>query len=82
MLRSQHNFNGKKKVFLRVYKQRDKFRYIIEKGTQGKNQVIRDLSSCIIKKCNGYDTIKIEMKNPEKNQHEPIDIVYVPIKKG
>lgn len=41
-----------KNLFLRVQEQHDKFRFIIKKGAQGKNNVIRDLSSCIIKKFN------------------------------
>ena len=39
----------KKNQFLCVYGQRDKFRFIIKKGVQGKHSVIRDLSSCVIK---------------------------------
>ena len=47
MLHIPSNFN-EKKLFLRVYEQRDKFRYVIKKGVQGKNKIIRDLSSCAI----------------------------------
>ena len=41
-----------KNLFLRVQEQHDKFRFIIKKRAQGKNNVIRDLSSCVIKKFN------------------------------
>ena len=40
----------KKGLFLRVYERRDKFRYVIKKGAQGKCKNIRDLSSCVIQK--------------------------------
>ena len=43
-----------KGVFLRVYERKDKFRFLIKKGVSGKNKVLRDLSSCIIRKLNGY----------------------------
>ena len=44
-----------KKLFLHFYEQQDKFRYIIKKSAQGKNQVMHDLSACVIKKFNGYN---------------------------
>ena len=34
---------SKEKLFLRVYEQHNKFRYVIEKGVQGKNEVIQEL---------------------------------------
>ena len=80
MLHSPSNFD-EKKLFLRVYEQRDKFRYVIKKGVQGKNKIIRDLSSCAIKKIYGYNIINAEVKTDEKTLHEPIDIVYIPIKR-
>ena len=59
-------FITKKNLFLQVYEQRDKFRYIIKKGVQGKNKVIRDLSSSVIKKFDSYDILKAEIKGEEK----------------
>ena len=59
-------FITKKKKFLQVYEQRDKFRYVIKKGVQGKNKVIRDLSSSVIKKFDSYDILKAEIKGEEK----------------
>ena len=43
MLHSQSNFD-EKKLFLRVYEQRNKCRYVIKKGVLGKNKIIPDLS--------------------------------------
>lgn len=44
-----------KMLFLHFYEQQDKFQYIIKKCAQGKNQVMHDLSACVIKKFNGYN---------------------------
>ena len=41
-----------------------------------------DLSFCVIKKFNGYNILKAEIKDEEKKVHQPIDIVYNPIKKS
>ena len=70
----------KQGLFLCVYEQRDKFKYVIEKGIQGKNNVIRDFSSCVVKKSNGCDILKAEIKNEEKKLYIPVHIVYVPVK--
>ena len=41
----ENDILSKKNLFLCVYEQRDKFRYyVIKKGVQGKNNVMRDLS--------------------------------------
>lgn len=40
-------------LFLRVYEFKDKFFYLIKQNSQ-KNTVLRDLSSCIIEKFNGF----------------------------
>ena len=61
-----NEFLVKKGFFLRVYEERDKFRYIIEKGVKGKNKIVRDLSSCVIQKFNGCDILKSEIKKEEK----------------
>ena len=75
-------FITKKNLFLQVYEQRDKFRYVIKKGAQGKNKVIRDLSSCVIKKFDSYDILKAEIKGEEKKNHILIDIVYIPVNRS
>ena len=36
--------------------------------------------SSVIKKFNGYDILKAEIKGEEKKQHAPIDIVCIPVK--
>ena len=54
--------------------------YDIKIYVQEKNSVIRDLSPCVIKKFDGYVTLKVEIKAEQKKQHVPIDIVYIPVK--
>ena len=57
----------------------NRFRYIIKKGVRGKNNIIRDLSSCVIQKFNGYEILKHQLKDQEKQFHEPVDIIYKPV---
>ena len=68
-----------KNLFLRVYEKRNKFSYLIKKPPTGKNSVIRDLSSCLIERYNGYQVVKIEKRDCQKSLFEPIDIVYDPV---
>ena len=41
---------------------------------------MRDFSSCVVKKSNGCDILKAEIKNEEKKLYIPVHIVYVPVK--
>ena len=50
----------KNRFFLRVYEIKDKFRYLIKKDSQ-KKKVMRDLSSCITERFNGFDIVKLEL---------------------
>ena len=45
---------------------------------QGKNEVTRNLSSCVLETFNGYETIRNEIVRKEKLDFCPIDIVYEP----
>ena len=36
-------------------------------------------SDCVIQKFNGYEILKTQLKNEDKNCHEPIDIIYEPV---
>ena len=73
-------FDRKKGLFIRVYETRDKFRYLIKKGVHGKNNVVRDLSSCVIKKVNGNEISQDQLKREQKCFLELIDIIYEPVK--
>ena len=65
-----------KNLSLRVYEGRNEFRCVIKKGIQGKSNVQRDLSACIVQKFNGYEILKIQLKDIEKRNREPIEIIY------
>ena len=65
-------------LFLRVFEKRKKFCYLTKKPLKGKNTVIRDLSSCIIQSYHGYQVVKIEKRDCQKQMYKPIDIVYDP----
>ena len=52
---------------------------MIKKGTQGKNNMISDLSSCVVQRFNGYEIIKARLKSEEKRCHKPIDIIDEPV---
>ena len=77
---SQRFDRNKGSFFLRVYERRNKFRYLIKKCIHGKNDVVRDLSSCVIEKFNGYEISQHQLKREQKCFLEPIDIIYESVK--
>ena len=68
---AKHNY------FLKFFKRRDTYRFLINKKVQGKNEVKRNLSSSVSEKLNGYEMIKNDYN--EKAEVIPIDVVYEPI---
>ena len=53
---SLNDFLNKYSLFLRVYKLKDKFHYLIKQDSEQKT-VLRDLSSCIIEKFNRFNIV-------------------------
>ena len=51
----------------------------MKKGDEQK--IVRQLSSCLIEKYNGFTVICIEYDKKERKNFEPLDIIYKPIKK-
>ena len=49
--------------------------------TQKKQTVVRQLSSCITEKFNGFNIISIEYGKKLRGKFKPIDIIYKPVKK-
>ena len=49
---------------------------------RGKNNTIRGLSSSVIQKFNGYEILKHQLKDQEKQFHEPVDIIYELVNDG
>ena len=62
--------------FLRVFYLKNKFRQMIIKKKKKKKNFVRQLSSCINEKYNGYQTISIEYARKERKHFKPIDIIY------
>ena len=52
---------------------------MIRKPPLGKNTFIRNVSSCVINRYNGYDIVKIAQKDCIISCFSPLDIVYDPI---
>ena len=71
------NKNG---LVLRVYKLKDKFRYLIKQNSE-KKTVLRELSSCVIETFNGFNIVRIEFSKNLRQPFRSIDIIYKPVKK-
>ena len=71
---------NKNKFFFRVFELKEKFRCLIKQDAKKKN-AIRDLSSCIIEKFNGFNIVKLEFGKKLRQKMLPIDIAYKPVKK-
>ena len=65
---SKHNY------FLRIFELKDKYRQLLMKEP-GKQNVVRQLSSCLIEKYNGFQVISIEFDR-KKKKIKPIYIIY------
>ena len=59
---------------------KDKFRYLTE-DTADNKKIIRELSSCINEKFNGFNIVRIEIDQKIRQNFSPIDILYKPVKK-
>ena len=77
-----HEFNSllaKNGYFLRIFELRKKFRYLSLKNPK-KQTIVRQLSSCINEKYNGFHMISIEYSKKLRKKFELIDIIYKPVK--
>ena len=64
--------------FLTFFERRNVYRFLIKKKVQGKHEVTRNLSSDVLEKFNGYETIRNELSRKEKLDFTPINIAYEP----
>ena len=71
---------NKHNLFLRIFELKEKFRCLIKQDSEKKN-IIRDLSSCIIEKFNGFNIVRIEFERKLRQKISPLDIIYKPVKK-
>ena len=65
--------------FLRVFELKSKFRHLALKNPKKQN-IVRQLSSCINEKYNGLHVISIEYSKKLRTKFKPINIIYKPIK--
>ena len=68
-----------KNLFLQVFEQRNKIKYMIKKSPS-KNEVKKELCSCVEERFNGFQVVKHLFGKEEKRKILPLDIVYKPIK--
>ena len=71
---------NKNNLFLRVFELKEKFRSLIKQDPDKKN-VVRDLSSCITEKYNGFHIVRLEFAKKLTQKFVPINIIYKPIRK-
>ena len=69
----------KNNLCLRVYKLKDKFRFLIKQDSNKKG-AFRELSSCIIEKFNSFNIVQLEFYKKLERELSPIDILYEPAK--
>ena len=70
---------NKHNLFLRVYEEKEKFRYITN-TEKDKRKIIREISSCVKEKFNGFIIVRVDFDNEIQRNFSPIDIVYRPVK--
>ena len=70
---------NKNNLFLRVYEQKEKFRYITNTKNDSK-KIIREISSCVKEKFNGFIIVRVDFEHKTQRSFTPIDIVYKPVK--
>ena len=74
-----NSFLSKYGYFLRVFELKNKFRQLFMKEPKKQN-IFRQISSCINEKYNGFQSISIEFARKERKNFKPIDIIYKPTK--
>ena len=72
------NKNG---LVLRVYKVKQKFRYLIKQNSE-KKTVLRELSSCVIEKFSGFNIVCAEFSKKLRQTFCHIDIISKPVRKS
>ena len=70
---------NKNNLFLRVYEQKDKFRYITN-TEKDKKKIVREISSCVKEKFNGFIIFRVDFDQEIQKNFVPIDIIYKPVK--
>ena len=58
-------------LFLRVYELKDKWRYLIKQDSENK-KYLRELSSCIVEKFNGFNIANVEFSKTLRQSFRPL----------
>ena len=66
--------------FLRIYELKEKFWYVTHDNPKKKN-IIRQVSSCIKQKFNGFNIVAVEFDRKFRKDFYPFDKIYKPAKK-
>ena len=74
-----NSFVSKYGYFLRVFELKNKFRQLFMKEPKKQN-AIKQISSCINEKYNGFQSVSVEFARKERKNFKPIDIIYKPTK--
>ena len=64
---------------MRVYELKKKYRHLTIKKTD-QQKTVKQLSSCLIEKYNGFTVIRIEYQKKERKNFTPLDIIFKPSK--
>ena len=70
---------NKNNLLLRIFEQKDKFRYITN-TTKDRKKIIKEISACIKEKFNGFVVVRIDFDQKLRREFSPIDIIYKPVK--
>ena len=63
------------KYFLKVFELKNKFRHLSMKKPKKQN-IVRQSSSCLMEKYNGFQVISIEYARKQRKGFKPINIIY------
>ena len=70
---------SKEGYFLRVYELKKKFRELTLKSSKQQN-IIRQLSSCVHEKFDGFHIVCVEYSKKARKKFRPINIIYKPVR--
>ena len=70
LILSKHNY------FLRIFKLKDKYRQLSMKEPKKQN-IVRQLSSCLIEKYNGFQVISIEFDRKQKKKKKKLSLLLL-----
>ena len=70
-----------KKMFLRLFEKKSKFRYLIKKGNEKKNEIKKEVLACIDMHYNGFNVSCHLCNKDQQIEFQPVDIICKPVKR-